>query len=61
MAELDLATYQSMMVLRSNLAFFTLRCPLCGVRISTVAPIPATLRAEVSLAAQEVGAGMGAE
>ncbi|MDO4290457.1 MAG: UDP-N-acetylmuramoylalanyl-D-glutamate--2,6-diaminopimelate ligase [Eggerthellaceae bacterium] len=56
---LDLRAYDSLMVLRSDLAFFSLRCPRCSKKISTLQPIPSALREEVRFAAIEVGAGMG--
>ena len=61
LGELSVADYESMMVLRSDLALFTLRCPLCGHRVSTLQCIPPTLEADVRSAADAVGAGMGAE
>lgn len=56
---LDLRTYDSMMVLHADLALFTLRCPSCSTVFSTLQPIPASLRDEVDFAAIEVGAKMG--
>lgn len=50
-------SYDSMMVLSQKLALFTLRCPSCGSRVSTVQPIPAELREVVQFAAIEVNAG----
>lgn len=58
---LDVCGYESMMVLRSDIALFTLRCPKCGARVSSVQTIPLALREEVRFAAIEVGAGMGRE
>ena len=58
--DLDVRSYESMMVLRSNLALFSLSCPHCATRISSLQPIPASLRDEVMYAAIELGAGMGA-
>ena len=60
-ADLDVCAYDTMMVLRSDIALFTLRCPSCGARLSSVQPIPLALREEVRFAAIEVGAGMGRE
>lgn len=50
-----------MMVLRVDFALFTLTCPHCKAKVSTLQPIPPALRDEVRFAAIEVGAGMGAE
>lgn len=58
---LDLHSYESMMVLRADLALFYLRCPRCASKVQTLQPIPPDLREEVRFAAIEVGAGMGLE
>lgn len=58
---LDVCDYDSMMVLRADVALFTLLCPACGTTVSSVQPIPPRLREEVQFAAIEVGAGMGKE
>lgn len=58
---LDLNDYESMIVLRADLALFSLRCNRCASKISSIQPIPATLREEVRFAAIEIGAGMGLE
>ena len=60
-ADLDLSRYDSMMVVRADLALFTLRCPHCDSTVSSVQAIPLQLRDEVRFAAIEVGAGMGRE
>lgn len=59
--DLDLRSYDSMMVLRSDLALFSIHCGHCAAKISTLQPIPPSLREEVRFAAIEVGAGMGME
>ena len=59
--DLDLRAYDSMMVLRPDLALFSIHCTHCSTKISTLQPIPASLREEVQFAAIEVGAGMGME
>ncbi len=53
----DLTSYQAMMVLRPDLALFTVTCPTCGATVSLLQPIPPSLREEVRFAAIEVGAG----
>lgn len=58
---LDLCRYDSMMVLRRDLALFSLRCPQCHAPVSGVYSIPLQLKDEVRFAAIEVGAGMGKE
>lgn len=57
---LDVRTYDSMMVLRPDVALFSLTCPHCATRVSVMQPIPPSLREEVLFAAIELGAGMGA-
>jgi len=57
----DLCQYDSMMVLREDVALFTLRCPHCAASVSTVHAIPPQLREEIQFAAFELGAGMGRE
>ncbi|HIT46093.1 MAG TPA: UDP-N-acetylmuramoylalanyl-D-glutamate--2,6-diaminopimelate ligase [Candidatus Aphodovivens excrementavium] len=56
--DLDVCRYDTMMVLRSDLALFTLTCPTCGTKVSSLQRIPLQLREEVRFAAIEVGAGM---
>ena len=58
---LDVRSYDSMMVVRRDLALFRIECPKCGTNVSTLQSIPDGLREEVRFAAIEVGAGMGAE
>ena len=58
-ADLKLGHYESMIVITEQFALFTIRCPHCGTRVSTVRPIPDELHDEVCFAAIEVGAGMG--
>lgn len=59
--DLDVCRYESMMVVRADLALFTLRCPHCDATVSDVQTIPLELREAVRFAAIEVGAGMGRE
>ncbi len=59
--DLDLCQYDAMMVIRSDLALFTVVCPHCGTAASDIKSIPLQLREEVRFAAIEVGAGMGRE
>ena len=60
-SDLDVCCYDSMMVVRADLAMFTLRCPSCGAKVSSMQTIPSQLRDEVRFAAIEVGAGLGRE
>lgn len=57
--DLNLLNYSSLMVLKPDLGLFTIQCPTCSARISTIQPIPEELAGSVALAALEVGAGMG--
>ena len=59
-SDLDVVSYDSMMVLRSDVALFSLTCPPCAVRLSVMQPSPPARREEVLFAAIELGAGMGA-
>ena len=47
------------MVLRRDLGLFTIDCPDCGAKISSIQTIPDSLHEEVYRAAAEVHAGMG--
>ena len=55
---LDVRNYISMMVLRQDVALFTLKCPTCGATVSTLQSIPRELIEEVQSIAVELGAGM---
>ncbi|MGI6045758.1 MAG: UDP-N-acetylmuramoylalanyl-D-glutamate--2,6-diaminopimelate ligase [Eggerthellaceae bacterium] len=59
--DLSVCNYESMMVLRQDVALFSVRCPHCGTVVTTLQTIPLQLREEVRYAAHEVGAGMGKE
>ena len=58
---IDVLGYESMVVLSSDHALFTMVCPVCAAKVSTIQAIPDQLKAEVQIAAREVGAGMGRE
>ena len=58
---LDLHGYESMIVVTPEAALFTVRCPHCATRVSSLRAIPADMLDEVQFAAIEVGAGMGQE
>lgn len=57
----DLTDYESMMVLSKDTALFSIVCPHCANKISSVCTIPLRLRDEVMCAAIELGAGMGGD
>lgn len=56
---LNMLDYERLMVLRPDLALFTVGCPSCGTKTSMLRPIPPSLREEVEKAAVELHAGMG--
>lgn len=57
--DIDVCSYESMMVLREDVALFTVRCPHCSTMVTSVSTIPLRLREEVWFAAIELDAGMG--
>lgn len=57
--DFNLAHYESIMVLSSELALFGLRCPHCGTEVSSVCTIPPSLQKDIQCAAMEMDAGMG--
>ena len=57
---LDVHDYESMIVVTSDHALFTVRCT-CDTRVSSLRAIPIDMREDVQFAAIEVGAGMGRE
>ena len=59
--QIDVLKYESMVVLSRDHALFTMHCPACSARVSTVQEIPEQLLEDVRMAAREVGAGMGCE
>jgi hypothetical protein len=48
-----------MIVIARDCALFTMRCPSCGSRVTSIQAIPAELHQTVLDAARSVGAGMG--
>ena len=60
--DLDVCRYDAMMVLRTDLALFALRCPHCDASVSIVHSIPPQLRAtRFASPPSRWGAGMGQE
>ncbi len=57
--DLNMLNFSGLMLIRKDLGLFTLACPNCNQKISSIQPIPPELREEVEEAAREVGAGMG--
>lgn len=58
---IDVCSYASMMVVKSDLALFKVECPACHTMISSLQSIPLQLRESVRSAALSVDAGMGLE
>lgn len=56
---LSLFEYVSLMALRVDLGLFTIECPQCQTKVSSIQPIPPQLQKEVVRTAAEVNAGMG--
>ncbi|MCL1797566.1 MAG: UDP-N-acetylmuramoylalanyl-D-glutamate--2,6-diaminopimelate ligase [Eggerthellaceae bacterium] len=59
--DLDIRQYDSMMVIKADTALFTLQCPKCLKRVSSMQPIPPELIDEVLCAALKLDAGMGCD
>lgn len=57
--DIDLTHFQSMMLVSQDEALFTLQCPHCGNKISSVCAIPAPLQDKIKSVASELDAGMG--
>lgn len=57
--DLNLLNYSALMVIRDDLGLFTLTCPNCNQKISSIQPIPDELMEEVQEVAAEIGCGMG--
>ncbi len=59
--DFDLSSYESMMVLSEKFALFTLPCPHCATKVSSICAIPRSLRADIETAACRLDCGMGRE
>ncbi len=57
--DLNLLDYTSLMVLKPHLGLFTMVCPSCQAKITSIQAIPSELEASITLAADTLGAGMG--
>lgn len=57
--KLNLFDYTSLMVIRPELGLFSMVCPECQTKISSMQPIPPSLFDEIRSAAASVDAGMG--
>lgn len=59
MRDLNLLNYSALMVIRKDLGLFTMTCPNCSQKVSSIQSIPPELREEVEEVAVQIGAGMG--
>ncbi len=59
MRDLNLTDYISLMVVKPGLGLFTLECPNCRAKITSIQAIPPELSDTVNKAAAELNAGMG--
>ena len=59
MRDLNLHDYVSLLVLKPRVGLFTLQCPSCQSKVSSIQAIPADLEPAVTEAAQRLNAGMG--
>lgn len=59
MRDLNLQEYVSLMVLKPRVGLFTLQCPSCQAKVSSIQPIPPELEPVITQAAQKLNAGMG--
>lgn len=59
MRNLNLLNYSGLMVIRPDLGLFTIDCPNCNEKLSSIQPIPEILHEEVIQIADSIGAGMG--
>ena len=59
MRDLNLLNYSGLMLIRKDLGLFTMDCPNCNEKVSSVQALPKELEEEVRSVALELGAGMG--
>lgn len=59
MRDLNLLNFDTLMVIKQGIGMFTIECPTCSERVSSIQPIPIDLFGEVEAAAVEMGCGMG--
>lgn len=59
MRDLNLDDYVSLLVLKPCMGLFTLQCPSCQAKVSSIQAIPSDLEPVVVEAAQKLNAGMG--
>lgn len=57
--DLNLLNYSSLLVLKEKVGLFTLLCPSCNVKVSSIQPIPDELDDTIAETAAMLHAGMG--
>lgn len=57
--DLNLRNYSSLLVLKEKVGLFTLVCPSCNAKVSSIQPIPDDLDDSIANAAAMLSAGMG--
>lgn len=57
--DLNLIDYSSLLVLKPHVGLFTLLCPSCQAKVTSIQAIPTELDASIVQAADELNAGMG--
>lgn len=57
--DLNLLEYTSLMVLKPQMGLFTIVCPSCQAKVTSIQPIPLELEPSIAQAAEVLGAGMG--
>lgn len=57
--DLNLIDYSSLLVLKPHVGLFTLLCPSCHAKVTSIQAIPTELDASIVQAADELNAGMG--
>lgn len=57
--DLNLLNYSALMAVRDDLGLFTLTCPNCNEKVSSIQPIPEELMPELQEVADALGCGMG--
>ncbi len=57
--DLNLSNYTSLMVLKDRIGLFTIACPTCQAKVTSIQAIPDELMPAVGQAAEMVHAGMG--
>ncbi len=59
MRDLNLLDYASLLVLKPQVGLFTLQCPTCQAKVTSIQAIPAELEPVIIESAQKLNAGMG--